>query len=948
MKKKIHAELTKEQWQDLIKTYAEVSTYPGVYILGCFAKRVTLYSQQVRAFNLVYGLHETEVIKRGRSAAVIGAGAAGITAAAALAHLNWDVTLLEETQGVLRLQFNSYHRWVHPHIYDWPDLEYDDDHAYLPIISWKADNAANVAGRMEEAWKSIQQTGGIKALFSVQDIQLSRKKGESGYRLSWKDQSGLSGAKDIDLLIIAVGFGLESEQWPSVSYWSGDTLDDAQRIREGQRWLISGFGDGALTDLMRSCLDSFRHAQIVSLFETFEGRTGLVSDLRELHADQSLSEEDLSRKFYMLSTGNLQERLKPYLRKRGPEVFLTGKSPHMYGRGASILNRLIVLVLARLGAFTFLPGPSGEATAVGEKFQVPLGYPVSVKEFDRVIFRHGTEPRIRKCARQLMTEDAIEELDEAWKKVSPESDLSRQRLWPRGFFGSEGLAEETIHKVEDQVSKDALSPRVQAFESTVDHFGVKISQLAFYKELRGDGSSTVTYAMEGLTTLSTPVKGVHFFYESVAGKIGRPFLDATSDRLGLTWEPDEEELSGAEPMEQLRKKVRKVSGTVMFKEALESSHPPMRFTLKFIILNGDALTSWEFDQLYELHERTHVNRQTLKVPMEYFARFGWCPVETLKLQLRLPNESFGTPASTVFAVPAGSQINPDEVLRKAILQLYPPAGSEWRPEKGEWEKQKEAGVIGDVRFSGDPSSQTWELTVEKPLVGSCYSLDWKLPEQQADAGTEEMANQAQVFRSKLVSYQKSRLLGAKSKKRNEVQEIRELFIGLHNDLAGLQNQASFSEKFDIALMTYDDRDRKLRFVDGTNDGGEPSPDLNDFWLPFGLGLAGACFKGGNPYFYFRDQVDEKQTVPEYYLTIPGNQPHRGMVAIPIVHPNWYGPVGGDTIEPGRMCVGVIDISFEDDPKWLNSLQLTSSGEVTKLRQTCQNFCDRLCDHLERW
>jgi len=73
-----------------------------------------------------------------------------------------------------------------------------------------------------------------------------------------------------------------------------------------------------------------------------------------------------------------------------------------------------------------------------------------------------------------------------------------------------------------------------------------------------------------------------------------------------------------------------------------------------------------------------------------------------------------------------------------------------------------------------------------------------------------------------------------------------------------------------------------------------------------------------------------------------------MVAIPIVHPNWYGPVGGDTIEPGRMCVGVIDISFEDDPKWLNSLQLTSSGEVTKLRQTCQNFCDRLCDHLERW
>jgi hypothetical protein len=944
--KKNHSVLAAEQWQDLIKTYAEVSTYPGVYILGCFAKRVTLYSQQVRAFNLVYGLHATGALKGRPSAAVIGAGAAGMTAAAALAYRNYDVTLLEEAQGVMRLQFNSHNRWVHPHIYDWPDLEYEDDRAYLPILSWKADFAANVASLIEEGWKSIQQSRGIKTLFSVEDIQLSRRRGSSGYKLSWKDESGRSEERNVDLLILAVGFGLESEKPPSVSYWSGDTVDDG-RIREGERWLISGFGDGALTDLMRSCIDSFRHRKIVGLFETFDGRTGLVNDLLELHADPSLSNEDLSRKFHALSIGNLQERLKPHLRKRGPEVFLTGRSPHLYGRGSSILNRLIVLVLARLGAFTFLPGPSGVVTPAGQKFKVELGYPACVKEFDRVIFRHGTEERIRKFARQLMTEGACEELEEAWKGVLPESDLSRQRLWSPGFFGPEGLAEETIKRVEDQVSKDGLSPRDQVFGSTVNHFGVKISHLAFYKELRGDGSSTVTYAIEGLTTLSAPVGGVHFFYESVAGKIGRPVLDATAERLGLRWEPDEEGLSGAEPMEELRKKVRKVSGTVVFKEPLKSSDPPMRFTLKFIILNGDALTSWEFDQLYQLHERIHVNRQMLKGTMEYFARFVWCPVETLKLQLRLPNESLGKPAWTVFAVPSGSQINMDEVFRKGIIQQYPPAGSEWRPEKGEWEKQTDAGVIGDVRFSGDSSSQTWELTVEKPLMGSCYSLDWKLPDQQADAETNTMANEAYVFRSKLVSYQKSRMLGAKSRKRNEVQEIRELFIGLHNDIAGLQNHASFSEKFAVALMTYDDRDRKLRFVDGTNDGGEPSPDLTDFWLPFGLGLAGASFKAGRPYFYFRDQADETKT-PEFYLTIPGNKAHRGMVAIPIFHPKWFGPDAGNTIEPGKMCIGVIDISFEDEPKWLNSLQLTETIEVVKLRDLCQNFCNWLCEHLERW
>jgi hypothetical protein len=945
MKRRVHSELTIEQWQDLLDTYAQVPTYPGVYILGCFAKRVTLYSQQVRAFNLVYGLHVTGAINKGRSAAVIGAGAAGVTAAAALACTKWNVTLLEKAQGVLRLQFNSRHRWVHPHIYDWPELEYPDDHAYLPIVNWKADYAANVASRIEKGWKAIQQAEGIDALFSVKGIRLARKKEGKGYKLSWKDQSGAFKQKDIDLLIIAVGFGLDSEKSPSVSYWSGDNVDDAHRSREDERWLISGLGDGALTDLMRSCIDSFRHAAIVGLFETFDGREGLVKDLQDLHSDPSVSDEDLSKRFYKLSTGNMQERLKPLLRQGGPEVFLTGMTPHLYGRGSSILNRLIVLVLSQLGAFTFLPGPSGDPTQVGKRFRVELGYPAGFKEFDRVILRHGTQPCIWECARDLMTEEACEALKEAWDRVSPESDLSRQRLWRPGFFGPEGQAEETINQVEVQVPKDA---REQAFDSTVNHFGVKIAHLAFYKELRGDGSSTVTYAVEGLTTLATPVTGVHFYYESVAGKIGYPVLDANADRLGLKWDPDDKEPGETydvthKPMEELRKKVRKLSGTVRFKEALKANDPAMRFTLKFIILNGDALTAWEFDQLYELHERVHVNRQSLRSPTEYFARFVWCPVESLRLQLRLPNESLGKPTSSVFAVPPGSQINVDEVVRQSTVQLYPPAGSGWTPEKGEWERLKDAGVAGDVRFNPD-ASQTWELTVDKPLVGSCYSLDWKLPDSQADAETMLMADQAQLFRAKLLSYHKSRLLGPKSKKKDEIGPIRELFTGLHGELAALQKQASFNEEFDIALMTYDDAYRKLRFVDGTHDGGEPSPDLDDFWLPFGLGLAGASFKAGDPYFYFRDQA----TAPEYYLTIPGNKAHRGMVAIPAVHPKWYGPAAGNTIEPARMCIGVIDISFEEDPKWLKSLGLATTGAVVQLRDTCQNFCNRLCEYLELW
>ncbi|MGC2403683.1 MAG: hypothetical protein WA510_28080 [Acidobacteriaceae bacterium] len=70
--------LPTSEWQSLIENYAEVASHPGVYVLGCFARHVTLYSQQVRAFNLVYGLHVLGRIQKGTRVAVIGAGAGRI------------------------------------------------------------------------------------------------------------------------------------------------------------------------------------------------------------------------------------------------------------------------------------------------------------------------------------------------------------------------------------------------------------------------------------------------------------------------------------------------------------------------------------------------------------------------------------------------------------------------------------------------------------------------------------------------------------------------------------------------------------------------------------------------------------------------------------------------------------------------------------------------------
>lgn len=53
----------------------------AVYVLGSFERRLTLYSQQVRALNLVYALTSAGHLRAGQHVAVIGGGAAGLTGA---------------------------------------------------------------------------------------------------------------------------------------------------------------------------------------------------------------------------------------------------------------------------------------------------------------------------------------------------------------------------------------------------------------------------------------------------------------------------------------------------------------------------------------------------------------------------------------------------------------------------------------------------------------------------------------------------------------------------------------------------------------------------------------------------------------------------------------------------------------------------------------------------
>jgi hypothetical protein len=913
--------LSNAELSRLVKEYAGIQGCPGVYVLGCFARRVTLYSQQVRAFNLVYALRVTGKIDANARVAVIGAGASGLAAAGALAHLGCKVTVFEQKQEVLTLQANAVTRYIHPRIYDWPAQECLDTQARLPIFDWVAGKADGVVDQLRKNWTAVKAEKDIPAHFLVKILDLSYNKTTSTHRVRWQKLGENPREDTFHCIILAIGFGLESGKKPSKSYWSPDDLDDDfYDRRRNERWLISGLGDGALTDLMRLCILNFRYDNIVRLLEATDGIAGIKVDLESLHTRRNLSPEKLSRLFYNLSTtlpnqNKLENKLRPLLRKLGPQIFLTGKTPHLYGPGSSVLNRLIVLLLSRLGAFTWLPGPSGDPVPVDNRYRVSFEYPATAEEFDHVILRHGTMPVIGEFIDHLIGPRRKEKLAKVWSQVNPEYDRSRVREWPAGFFGVQAQPETNPGKSN------------QAFEQAVHDFGIKIAQLSLFKELREDGSSTVTYAVEGLTAVNQSITGLYIRLESCAGKAGWPRLDPEAERLGLIWKPDKPAPDGTEKMEELSAMVRTASGTVTFAKPLAPSDPPLTFYLTVVFLNGDALSEWELAQFYSPEEQQHVDLKPFPFPSEYFTRFVWCPVEILKMQVTLPNSTLGPIVCRTFSLPEGSEIHTDEVVQNSLVHLSPRPESPWYYKLGNWRQTKEgADLTPDLDHA---SPQTWTLTVNRPKVGSCYSLDWKLPGSAGDRKTRELAAETTQIRAHLADYRRTSA-GAK-------RQLRRALIKLYSDIDALQRANDFDDPFDVELLIYNEDTRHLQLIEEVLNG-KLAPKPTALWFPFGLGLGGACFKQGDaPYFYYRKLADEKKIGPEYYLQSKKTKAHKGMVSVPLLHPAWPDLKPEQRIEPSRLCIGVVDISFMVEPRWLTALRSQDDREVLRLWTVCETF-----------
>lgn len=453
---------------------------PGspIFCVGTFDKGITVLSQQVRALNLTWALVEAGELGLGDSLdagqpgsgtsrkkiAIVGAGFAGLTLAAGLLkkRVDADITIFERRDTVLPLQHGSDSRWLHPHIYDWPRPGSEAFSAALPVMNWTASRASDVVVQVLKAWRLVAAgpqaapTGTtsdppkVEVFCNTRHLQISRTLQPPSVDIEWigeprdsadpaiprADSAGPVGeSRAFDLVVLAVGFGLETGNGPS--YWRNETLAQPQLGEARNTYIVSGSGDGAMIDLCRLRISQFRQDRILA--DLFNNHEAFIGRLREIQQSpnagptfeglSALWEEDGVQDDAREVLDRLRHRLRQdtnvllRVRKRSFANLFEDKR-------VSFQNRLLAFLLYRCGAFTPVRADDDAALAA-------LATEHGVTR-DRIIVRHGTE----KCEgiTDILAEDLHDLVEQAFKNPSGHQQPDAP-AWTGGYFDMPGLTQ---------------------------------------------------------------------------------------------------------------------------------------------------------------------------------------------------------------------------------------------------------------------------------------------------------------------------------------------------------------------------------------------------------------------------------------------------------------------------------------------------------------------------
>jgi hypothetical protein len=350
----------------------------GVYVIGSLEKGVTVYSQQVRAHNLLCALWEIARDQKSmpQRIAIIGGGIAGITSAACAACLftSAAVTIFERRSDLCAIQQGSDTRWLHPRIYDWPLAASRATTAALPVLDWTEGRASDVARQILSRFALRAKKAGerLRLVLNLNHLRIT----SSTRRIEWngtraaiesgfpKNDTPEGNSEVFDLVILAGGYGLEvgKEPYGVVSYWRNDQLGQPLLMGARQSFIVSGYGDGALVDLCRLAIARFRQDSVLYDLlgnKTIESKEAEIRNVKEREEQSGTAVFDL---LSLIVNGLLQDQRDVISRRLRTDTTVimhlsgSGTPPNnsvsqIFDARSSFLNKMLFLLLYRCGAF---------------------------------------------------------------------------------------------------------------------------------------------------------------------------------------------------------------------------------------------------------------------------------------------------------------------------------------------------------------------------------------------------------------------------------------------------------------------------------------------------------------------------------------------------------------------------------------------------------------------
>jgi hypothetical protein len=368
-----------------------------IFLIGLLDSGVTIFKQQVRALNLIWALDREERLRRASSIAVVGGGIAGLTAAMALRTIfsltadssRRTVTLFEKRSVLCPLQRGCATRWVHPHIYDWPEPISTNPSAGLPIMNWRAGRASDVAARIVTQWEDepLHHAVELEQWRNLRHLKIDHTSRE----VEWIGERFVDGTnypevsrgnRSFDIIILAIGFGdeLGSSKHRSVSYWRNETYGQPDLSGRQRRYLVSGTGDGGLIDLLRLRIADFREDRIgYELAPEDSVSYKAIQQLRDsCYKDPSTQGAELFDRARKLGHElHLVDSIKRRLRADTLVSLQIHKGQRLsdaFRRKSSFVNRFLVSLLF-------------ESLGFSPEFRDLEN--IGTDEFDEVIIRHG-------------------------------------------------------------------------------------------------------------------------------------------------------------------------------------------------------------------------------------------------------------------------------------------------------------------------------------------------------------------------------------------------------------------------------------------------------------------------------------------------------------------------------------------------------------------------------